>query len=109
MRDHDVRLLAVDETVDDHPCTDVGLYTPDLDLLAYLLQDLRSLIRSSDAGKTELLAHQPKVWEVHGLRRRVVVCEPEQIRRRDRVCIVGFFADRRDDIDYASLDPERPQ
>ena len=80
------------------------MYTPDLDLLAYLLQDLRTLIRSSDVGKSELVAHDPIFWTVHGLRRRTVVCEPERIRSTDRVCIVGFFADRRDDLDYESLD-----
>jgi len=96
--------LSVDETVDGHPCTDVSLYSPDLDLLAYMLQDLRSLIRSNDAGKIELVAHEPQFWAVHGLRRRTVVCEPEQIRRDARVCIVGFFAERRDHIDYPALD-----
>jgi hypothetical protein len=100
----EVRVLGVDETVDAHPCTDTSLYAPDLDLLAYLLQDLRSLLRSNDAGKIDLVAHEPKLWTVHGLRRRTVVCEPEQIRLRERVHVVGFFADRRDDIDYDSLD-----
>lgn len=69
-----------------------------------MLQDLRSLIRADDVGKLDLVAHEPKLWQVHGLRRRTVVCDPEGIRALDRVCIVGFFADRRDDIDYQSLD-----
>ncbi len=99
-----IRQLRPDETDPNHPCTDVSLYTPDLDLLAYMLQDLRTLIRSNDAGKTDLAAHEPKLWDVHGLRRRTVVCEPQHIRERDRVCIVGFFAERREDIDYDSLD-----
>jgi hypothetical protein len=96
--------LSVDETVDGHPCTDVSLYTPDLDLLAYMLQDLRSLVRSNDAGKVELVAHEPQFWVVHGLRRRTVVCEPDQIRCDARVCTVGFFAERREGIDYPALD-----
>jgi len=96
--------LGVGDVADGHPCTDIALYSPDLDLLAYMLQDLRSLIRSSDAGKADLVAHEPKLWSVHGLRRRTVVCEPEQIRLDDRVCVVGFFAERREDIDYPSLD-----
>lgn len=96
--------IEVDETVPGHSCTDVSLYSPDLDLLAYMLQDLRSLIRSNDAGKVDIVAHRPIMWNVHGLRRRTVVCEPEETRRRDRVCIVGFFAERRETIDYPSLD-----
>lgn len=97
-------LLEATETVADHPCTDVALYSPDLDLLAYLLQDLRGLLRSDDAGKIDVVAHEPILWNVHGLRRRTVVCDPELIRLLDRVHIVGFFAHRRDDIDYRSLD-----
>ncbi len=96
--------LGADETVDGHPCTDVSLYSPDLDLLAYMLQDLRSLMRSNDAGKIDLVAHEAKLWEVHGLRRRTVVCDPDRVRGRDRVFVVGFFAERRDDIDYPALD-----
>jgi hypothetical protein len=99
-----VRQLGPDETDRDHPCTDTRRYGSDLDLLAYLLQDLRGLMRSHAAGKTELVAHQPTVWQVHGLRRRVVVCEPDLICARDRVCVVGFFGERREDIDYESLE-----
>jgi len=96
--------LRVDEIVDEHPCTDISLYSPDLDLLAYMLQDVRSLIRAADVGRIELIAHEPKLWDVHGLRRRTVVCEPTVIRGRDRVCVVGFFAERREQIDYPALD-----
>jgi hypothetical protein len=100
----DVTRLRPDDHVAAHPCTDPALYAPDLDLLAYMLQDLRTLIRSNDAGKATLVAHEPILWSVHGLRRRTVVCDPGQIRDRDRVCVVGFFADRRDEIDYQALD-----
>jgi hypothetical protein len=96
--------LGPDNVVSGHPSTDTALYSPDLDLLAYMLQDLRGLLRSNEVGKVELVAHEPILWEVHGLRRRTVVCEPELIRRREPVCVVGFFADRRDSIDYVSLD-----
>ena len=99
-----VRQLAPTESVAAHTCSDTSRYTPDLDLLAYLLQDLRTLLRSNDAGKVSLEAHVPILWEVHNLRRRTVVCGPEVIRSCGRVCIVGFLADRRDDIDYGSLD-----
>ncbi len=104
MTDDVVHRLAPDEFAHAHPCTDPALYTPDMDLLAYLLQDLRTLLRAHDAGKADVVAHQPKLWNVHGLRRRIVVCDPVEIRRRQEVCVVGFFAERRDDIDYARLD-----
>jgi hypothetical protein len=87
-----------------HANTDPALYSPDLDLLAYMLQDLRSLLRSNAVGRVELIAHGPVIWEVHGLRRRTVVCEPALIRRRDDVCIVGFFGDRRIDLTHGLID-----
>ena len=59
---------------------------------------------ANDAGRVPLEPHEPILWEVHGLRRRTVVCRPDEIRLRERVCVVGFFAERRDDIDYVSLE-----
>jgi hypothetical protein len=99
-----VRQLVPTEFVTSHACTDPSLYTPDLDLLAYLLQDLRTLLRSNAAGRVELVAHEPVLWDVHNLRRRTVVCETEAVRSCDLVHIVGFFADRRDQIDDIVLD-----
>ncbi len=104
MIDGDVVQLGAYETVLTHPCTDVSLYAPDLDVMAYMLQDLRTLLRSHDAGKADLRAHVPTVWHVHELRRRTVVCEPERIRERQRVCIVGFFGNRRAQLPYDSVD-----
>jgi hypothetical protein len=104
MTDTAIEVLERDVARPDHTCTDPGLYAPDLDLLAYMLQDLRSLLRSHDAGTASVVAHEPMMWAVHGLRRRTVVCEPDQIRSADRVCIVGFFAERRESIDYSALD-----
>lgn len=97
-------LLGPYETVVTRTCTDVSLFAPDLDLMAYMLQDLRTLLRSHDAGKTDNIAHQPIAWMVHGLRRRTVVCDPVHIRERERVCIVGFFGNRRSELPFESMD-----
>ena len=104
MSDGDVVQLGEYETVLTHACSDVSLFAPDLDVMAYLLQDLRSLLRSADAGKIDVWAHRPFTWEVHGLHRRTVVCEPTQIRERQRVCVVGFFGNRRVDMPYERVD-----
>src|SRR5262245_26150094 len=72
--------------------------------MAYMLQDLRTLLRSADAGKIDVWSHRPFTWDVHGLHRRTVVCEPNEIRVRQRVCIVGFFGNRRTDMPYEKLD-----
>lgn len=104
MIDGDVVQLAEYETVLTHPCTDVSLFAPDLDVMAYMLQDLRTLVRSAEAGKVSMSQHEPLVWNVHGLRRRTVVCDPIRIRLHERVCIVGFFGNRRTEMPYAELD-----
>ena len=77
MDEAEVVRLGPYETVIARACTDVSLYAPDLDVMAYMLQDLRTLLRSHDAGKTPLSAHVPTVWSVHGLHRRTVVCAPD--------------------------------
>ena len=92
------------ETVITRACTDVSLYAPDLDVMAYMLQDLRTLVRSHAAGKTPLEDHAATVWAVHGLHRRTVVCDLAKVRAGDRVCIVGFFGNRRSELPYESLD-----
>ena len=112
MTDGDVVELGEYETVPGHACADVSLFAPDLDVMAYMLQDLRTLLRSADAGKVDVWRHRPFTWSVHTLHRRTVVCEPVQIRDSQRVCIVGFFGNRRtefpwektDDIDVSLID-----
>ncbi len=104
MDEAEVVRLGPYETVVSRACTDVSLYAPDLDVMAYLMQDLRTLLRSHDAGKTPLLAHVPSAWNVHGLRRRTVVCDLDRVRSRERVCIVGFFGNRRSELPFESMD-----
>ena len=85
----------LDESPDAHPCADVRLYHADLALLNYLLQDLRALVRRAAAGAIELAPFERITWQVHGLARRTVVCEPEALLRPDDVRVVGFFGHRR--------------
>ena len=96
--------LAFDESPSGHPCADLWLYRPDLALLNYLLQDLRVLVRQAEAGDTELRPYQTITWDVHGLRRRTVICDPVSLRRRSDVRIVGFFGDRRSSDDAREVD-----
>ena len=101
--------LAPDESPPAHPCADISHYSSDLALLNYLLQDLRVLVRQAAAGETELGEYQTILWDVHGLRRRVVICDPVRILREGDVQVVGFLGDRRstreaERVDAAELD-----
>jgi len=97
-------LLDPDESPARHPCAAARLYESDLALLSYLLQDLRALVRQAAAGQVELVPHDQIVWEVHGLRRRTVICDPDRIVEPVDFQVVGFFGDRRTESDDAAID-----
>ena len=89
--------LAPHEFHEDHPCTDPDLYEADRQLLAYMLQDLRALVRRRLGGEVDLAPYEVLRWSVHGLARRQVICDPEGLEAQRDVCIVGFFGERRGD------------
>lgn len=96
--------LLPDESPPDHPGASTTLYQSDIALLNYLLQDLRALMRRAATGQVRLLPHQRVTWEVHGLQRRTVVCDPDQLLAFDDVHVVGFFGDRRPTADVPAVD-----
>lgn len=101
--------LALDDSPADHPCADVRLYHADLALLGYLLQDLRALVRRAASGDIELTRFEAITWDVHGLARRTVVCDPAALLQPADVRMVGFFGHRRATeearlVDAAELD-----
>ena len=96
--------LLPDESPPDHPGASTTLYQSDIALLNYLLQDLRALMRRAATGQVRLLPHQRVTWEVHGLQRRTVVCDPDQLLAFEDVQVVGFFGDRRPTADVPAVD-----
>lgn len=96
--------LAPEEKPDGHPCADPANYQSDHALLAYLLQDLRSLMRRCRKGEIAIEPHEVLSWEVHGLQRRVVMCDPRALLESPVVNVVGFFGDRRTNADVVCLD-----
>lgn len=92
-----VARLAPHEFDHDHPCTNPDLYDADRQLLAYMLQDLRALVRRRRSGELDLAPHEVLAWSVHDLARRQVICDPAGLEAQRDVCIVGFFGERRGD------------
>ncbi len=72
---HDFVELAADESPAEHPMANTGLYGGDIALLNYLLQDLRVITRQGEVGSTELTKYRDINWDVHGLKRRTVICD----------------------------------
>lgn len=91
--------VSLDATEHDprYPCSDPSLYEPDEQLLAYMLQDLRALMRRLHAGAIDLQPYESLTWSVHGLERRTVICDPLGLAKHGDVHIVGFFGERRGD------------
>lgn len=102
--DYDFVELDPDEDPPDHEFASTDRYKSDLSLLNYLLQDLRVLVRRYAKGEMEIAAHDVIAWEVHGLQRRTVMCDPDRLLDPGPVYVVGFFGDRRDDADQRPID-----
>ena len=84
--------------------TSITNYRGDISLLNYLLHDLRVLIRRAAKGEIDLSPQQVITWEVHGLQRRTVTCDPDALQTLGDVQIVGFFGDRRANADQQAID-----
>ncbi len=61
-------------------------------------------MRRCRKGEIKITPHQILKWEVHGLQRRVVMCDPPALLESELVNIVGFFGDRRVNADVTDLD-----
>ena len=88
-------LLRADANPDDHPCADIRHYEADLAILNYLLEDLRALLHRAMTSETVLRPYQILSWTEDGLRRRVVMCNPDTLLQNPDALIVGFLGNRR--------------
>lgn len=96
-------ILGPNEQVPDHPVAATSHYWGDIALLNYLLQDLRALIRRHQKREIDLEPQQVLRWNVHGLSRRTVICDPLGLTGGQQVQVVGFFGERRANADLESI------
>ena len=96
--------LAATEQLEEHPCTDLALVTSDAALLAYMLQDVRVLARQVGSGEIDLQPFETLHWDVHGLARRAVICDPVALAQPMERCVVGFFGERRPEAKQSVVD-----
>jgi len=87
-----------------HQFTDPHHYISDCALLGYMLQDMRALVRRRVTGDVQLGANELLRWDVHGLTRRIVLCDPEALAEVYDFCVVGFFGERRLGVDPAPVE-----
>ncbi len=97
-------VLRPDEAVAGRSFASPDRYERDSCILTSMVEDLRALLVSADAGSVELVPHRPIRWKVHGLRRRVIVCDPARVRLDADLFAVGFIAQRRPDMPIGPLE-----
>ncbi len=89
-----VKLLSPGQSVKGRPFTSPTLYERDLQILGYMLEDVRGLMGELYEGAISIRPYEPLYWRVHGLGRRTVLCDPMRLGERRDICVVGFFGER---------------
>ena len=96
--------LGPNETVPGRPFTDVVLIERDLSILYGILGDLDSLLTESQAGTRRIVPFRRMAWRVDGLVHRHIICNEKRLRTHPGLCVVGFFGERRTEVDMAPLE-----
>ena len=86
------------------PFTAVDLVERDAATLLELLADVRSVLREAKEGNRAIEPFQRLAWNVDGLAHRLIICDEPRLRFREKTCAVGFFGERRTDVDPGPLE-----
>jgi len=76
----------------------------DLKVLHGVLADVRAIMVDVEEGARALEPFQRLAWRVGGLTRRLLICDVVRLRAHPGPCVVGFFAERRTDMDIWPLE-----
>ena len=96
--------LGVQEMVEGRPFTAVEMTGRDLAVLHSILGDVRQIVVEVEEGIREVAPYQKLAWRVGGLTHRLLLCDVERVRAHQGLYVVGFFAERREDIDVWPLE-----
>lgn len=91
--------LGPKEEAPGRPFTAVDLLERDIATLLELLADVRGVLSEVDAETRTIEPFQKLAWRVDGLTHRLIICDEPKLRYRDRTCAVGFFGERRTEVD----------
>lgn len=96
--------LSKSETVPGRPFTDPERNAEDLVTLEYIAKRLRYVLSQAEAIRqypSPLLLYLP---EPGGLRLRITITNPDELRRPMDLTVVGFCGQKRPDVDRSQLD-----
>ncbi len=97
-------VLSANQGVPGRPFASVDRYERDSSILTSMVEDLRALVASAAAGGIDLVPHRKITWRVHGLKRRVIVCDPGRLTSAGELFAVGFMAERNADLPITALE-----
>lgn len=104
MAESEAVALRRDETVPGKPFTNLELIDRDVAILQDMLDDLLLFFSESDAGLRVIVPHERVAWLKDGLARRALICDEGRLRAHKDVCVVGFFGERRTELDIGPLE-----
>jgi hypothetical protein len=96
--------LGLDEVVVDRPFTAVEKTNTDQGVLLSILADVRQVVVEVEEGVRDLAPYQKLAWRAGGLTHRLLLCDVEKVRSHPGLCVVGFFGQRREDVDMWPLE-----
>jgi hypothetical protein len=96
--------LGPTDRVPDRPFTSIDLIERDRGILLELLTDVQRLVEEMAAGSGSVAPFNEVTWESGGLTHRHIVCNPERLGSHPRLCVVGFFGERRMEVDGTPLE-----
>jgi hypothetical protein len=96
--------LGREDVVADRPFTRVEMTDRDLAILHSILADVRQVVVEVEEGIRQVAPYQKLAWKVGGLTHRLLLCDVERVRAHPGLCVVGFFAQRREEVDIWPLE-----
>ncbi|MGB8360415.1 MAG: hypothetical protein WCE80_03355 [Acidimicrobiia bacterium] len=96
--------LGPEDSVRGRPFTAIDKTAEDLRVLHMILADVRSVVVDVEEGAREVLPFQRLAWRVGGLTHRLLICDVGRLRSHTGLCVVGFFAERRTEVDVRPLE-----
>ncbi|MGB7861675.1 MAG: hypothetical protein WBM90_14365 [Acidimicrobiia bacterium] len=96
--------LGPNEAVSGKPFTSIKLIAVDLTVLGGMIDDLVGALAEVEAGTRTILSHDRLAWTSNGLARRLLICDEKRLRVHPEACVVGFFGERRTELDIGPLE-----
>ena len=96
--------LGPNEAVSERPFTAIELIDRDVSIMHGMLDDVVRVLGESDLGVREIVPLKRIAWREDRRARRLVVCDEERLKVHHDLCVVGFFGERRTEMDVAPLE-----